>query len=328
MDNLTHSLLGWTLSRAGLRPWCSQATAVLVVAANLPDADLVTLVGGPLAYLDHHRGLSHSLMASPLVGAAAAAIVRLFSKGPWSWARSMLCGWLGVLSHLLLDWTNVYGIRLLVPFRSDWCRLDSTFIIDVWLWAALLFGLAAGALSRLVSSEIGAKAGPGRGPAIAVLLFVVLYEYGRLLLHARAVNTLDSHVYAGAPAVRVTALPDPINPFAWTGIVETRDFTSIYAVNLLTRFDPETGKRYDPPRPGPAFEAAKRHPTVRGFLQFSQLPLWQVTPVDRPEGAVKVSVFDLRFGTPGSSRFFVSVLVDRNNQVVREDFSFGWLRAR
>jgi membrane-bound metal-dependent hydrolase YbcI (DUF457 family) len=35
-----------------------------------------------------------------------------------------------VLSHLLLDWTNVYGVRLMLPFSAKWYRLDSTDIID------------------------------------------------------------------------------------------------------------------------------------------------------------------------------------------------------
>ncbi|MBL8233222.1 MAG: metal-dependent hydrolase [Bryobacterales bacterium] len=328
MDNLTHSLVGLMMSRAGLREWCPRATAILLVAANLPDADLVTRIGGPLDYLDHHRGISHSLILSPVVGLASAAIVRMFTRGPWSWVRSSLCGWLGVLSHLLLDWTNVYGIRLLLPFAPDWLRLDSTFIVDIFLWAVLFLAVAGPALSRLVSSEIGAKPGKGRASAIAVLSFVLMYDYARVMLHTRAVNTLDSHLYAGAASKRVTAIPGLLNPFAWTGVVETERYMSVHSINLLMPFDPSAGKLYYHPQPSPAIEAARNHETMRRFLQFSQLPLWQVTPLDRPEGAMKVSVVDMRFGEPGASRFFVSVVVDRDNKVVDEEFSFGSLQPR
>ena len=65
--------------------------------------------------------------------------------------------WLGVLSHLVLDWTNVYGIRLLLPFSSRWLRLDQTDVVDPWILAILLLAVAAPALARMVSAEIGSK---------------------------------------------------------------------------------------------------------------------------------------------------------------------------
>jgi inner membrane protein len=56
-------------------------------------------------------------------------------------------GWLlalayiGCLSHPLFDWFNSYGIRLLEPFSSQWFYGDTLFIIDIWLWAALITGV-------------------------------------------------------------------------------------------------------------------------------------------------------------------------------------------
>jgi inner membrane protein len=56
-------------------------------------------------------------------------------------------GWLlalayiGCLSHPLFDWFNSYGIRLLEPFSSQWFYGDTLFIIDIWLWAALIAGV-------------------------------------------------------------------------------------------------------------------------------------------------------------------------------------------
>jgi len=56
-------------------------------------------------------------------------------------------GWLlalayiGCISHPLFDWFNSYGIRLLEPFSSQWFYGDTLFIIDVWIWAALVMGV-------------------------------------------------------------------------------------------------------------------------------------------------------------------------------------------
>jgi len=59
MDNLTHTFCGLALARTGLDRHGPRATAALVVGANLPDADAVSLLFGLDAYLVHHRGITH-----------------------------------------------------------------------------------------------------------------------------------------------------------------------------------------------------------------------------------------------------------------------------
>ena len=60
MDNLTHTLTGLALSRAGLSRWYARPTLVLMLAANIPDIDIVTIAGGPFNYFQYHRGVTHS----------------------------------------------------------------------------------------------------------------------------------------------------------------------------------------------------------------------------------------------------------------------------
>jgi inner membrane protein len=70
MDNLTHSLVGLAAAKAGLERLSPGATTLCVLAANSPDADIVTLIfAGRWAFLQHHRGISHSI-----VGAFALAL--------------------------------------------------------------------------------------------------------------------------------------------------------------------------------------------------------------------------------------------------------------
>src|SRR5918997_4833804 len=68
MENLTHTLVGLAAARAGLERVSPHATAVCVVAANLPDADIVTLAGGQWTYLQHHRGVTHSVVGTLALG--------------------------------------------------------------------------------------------------------------------------------------------------------------------------------------------------------------------------------------------------------------------
>src|SRR5437763_10319932 len=115
MDNVTHTAIGLFLGRAGLGRWSPGGIAITMMAANIPDIDLVTLAGGQLNYLHYHRHLTHSIIAMPVMALLAVAIVRLFLRRPVAWRGAFFAAMIALASHLLLDWTNVYGIRLLLP---------------------------------------------------------------------------------------------------------------------------------------------------------------------------------------------------------------------
>jgi len=50
MDNLTHTLTGLALSQAGLNRWYARPGLLLIVAANIPDIDIVTITRGAFNY--------------------------------------------------------------------------------------------------------------------------------------------------------------------------------------------------------------------------------------------------------------------------------------
>lgn len=329
MDPLTHSLTGLFLGRAGLNRYSGQAPWILVLAANAPDIDIVSLAGGQLNYLHYHRHLTHALVAMPVMALLPVLLVRLFARKPFHWLGGYLISLAAVASHLLLDYTNVYGIRLLLPFSSRWLRLDLTSVVDLWIWAVLLISLAGPALVRLVNTEIGARTkSSGRGFAIFALLFLLLYNGGRAVLHARAVSTLESRIYAGAAPSRVAALPGALNPMSWRGLVETPDFYSVQEFNLSGEYDPARGAIFYKAEPTPAVKAANDSPDFREFFQFSQFPLEHSLPLPDPEGATRVEAMDMRFGTPTQPGFVVTAIVNNRLQVIRSWFNFGAVRPR
>jgi inner membrane protein len=151
MDNLTHSLVGAVLGQAGLKRTTGLAMPALIIGANLPDVDAACffwLEG--TEHLAFRRGITHGPPALVLLPLILAGIL-------WGWDRwqtrrgrrpegrlPVRFGWLyamafiGCLSHPFFDWLNVYGIRLLEPFSSQWFYGDTLFIIDPWLWAMLI----------------------------------------------------------------------------------------------------------------------------------------------------------------------------------------------
>jgi inner membrane protein len=317
MDNLTHSLTGLMLSRAGLNRFYPRATLLLVLSANIPDIDFVTIVRGPLFYFEQHRGITHSIAAAPVMALLAVLATCAIGRSMRGWAVAWGIALVGVASHLLLDWTNVYGIRLLYPFSSQWFHLDLINLFDLLVWAVLLLGWLAPMVGKLVSGEIGAKPGTGRGLAIFALSFFLIYDLGRCLWHQKAVEILNSRVYGDGPPLRVAAFPSPsVSPFEWQGWIERPEFVMRFAVNVLKEFDPTAGKTIFKAPPSPAIEAARQAHPVAVFLRFAQYPLWSITPADHPDGARDVEVTDWRLP------FAAYALVDASNRVISSSFHY------
>jgi inner membrane protein len=148
MDNLTHSLAGAILGQMGLKTKTGLAMPTLIIAANLPDIDAVAVLLGGHQHLALRRGLTHGPIAMVLLPVLLWAAMLAWDKWrPNETRLPMHKGWLlalayiGTISHPALDWLNNYGVRLLEPFSSQWFYGDSIFIIDVWIWAALIAGV-------------------------------------------------------------------------------------------------------------------------------------------------------------------------------------------
>ena len=332
MDTLTHTATGLFLSRVGLGRWTPQALPILLLAANAPDVDILSVAGGPLAYLQCHRHLTHSLAAMPVMALLAVLAVRVAGRQPVRWLGAFFAALIAVASHLLLDLTNIYGIRLLLPFSGEWLRLDLTSVIDIWIWGALLLGIAGPFVARLVGAEVSSgtvrEKNPGRGFAIFALAFLLLYNCGRGVLHARAAAALDSRLYGESIPLRVAALPYPANPWHWRGLVETSDFYEVEDVNLAGEYDPTRGMVFHKPDPNPVLEAARRTATIQEFLRFSQFPLWRIMPVPEPENGQRVEVLDMRFGTPLAPGFMAGAVLDSKLHAITTSFTFGAARPR
>ena len=153
MDNLTHSLVGALIGQMGLKRKTGLAMPTLIIAANMPDIDAVAVLLGGHQHLAIRRGITHGPIAMVVLPLLLWGIMLWFDR--WQKKRGkrpekrlpVHKGWLlalayiGCLSHPLFDWFNSYGVRLLEPFSSRWYYGDTLFIIDVWIWAALIAGI-------------------------------------------------------------------------------------------------------------------------------------------------------------------------------------------
>ncbi len=321
MDNLTHSLVGLFLARAGFKDLTPRGTAIMVVAANAPDFDTVCTFFGPAAYIHWHRNITHSLLAWPFMALLSVALVRWLGRKEVRWLRAFWIAVVAGASHLILDLTNVYGVRLLLPFSGRWFHWDLTPVVDLIIWAVLLLGVVAPWFGRLVDSEIGeSRRGTGGGWAVLSLLLLTGYDYGRSILHDRAVATVDSRIYNGLAPRRSGAFPQS-NPLVWNGAAELSNAYVMVPVDLRREFRPEAGQTFYKAARTPALMAAMETFSFQRFLEFVQWPIWVVEP-----GSVRL--VDLRFGTPAAPGFQAVAAVDRENRVTSSSFGMGGFRPR
>jgi inner membrane protein len=325
MDNLSHSLAGLALARAGLNRLTPHATLLLLLSANIPDIDIVALAKSQLSYLEVHRGPTHSLVAVPILAIECVIIVAAIFRCRLPWAQAWLVCCIGVLSHLMLDWTNNYGIRPLIPFSFEWFHLDINALTDGPILVVLGFAAVWPWLSRLVGGEIGdAKKSTGQGIAIVALLLCGGFDVCRYHLHDRAVTQMQSRLYAAAPPLEVAALPTPINPFLWRGIVATKATFLRFSVNVLGQLNTESAKTFFR-IPSSEDTARARHITAFSyFLYFARFPVWSIQPVPLNDGTGKrIELTDLRFGEPGEGNFHCVALENPEGKILGFWFTYG-----
>ena len=200
MDNLTHTLVGLTAAKAGLDKLSPGATTLCVLAANSPDVDIVVLIfQGRWGYLHHHRGITHSLVGAAVL---ALALPLVFYLGDLIIAQIrkrerqvrlpglLLASILTTATHPLLDWSNNYGIRFLLPWNARWSYGDFTFVVDPFIWmvlGAVVFLMTAKTRAQviywlvlalvpsfLILSRLASSGGSFNGVLLPLLWIVVL----------------------------------------------------------------------------------------------------------------------------------------------------------
>lgn len=311
----------------------------MILAAEAPDLDVIGSFKDPVFGFAHHRGFTHSFLGLILTSAAVVGLIYLIwrlrggkiknPKIPPRWGLLFLFAYIAGLTHILLDYTNNYGVRPFWPFSEKWYSGDIVFIVDPLMLAILVGGLVLPLFSVLLDSEFGVrpknKAPRGRLAASLALLAIVAMWCGRAYEHRLAVNQLKAQSYEGAAPVRASAFPTWWSPFDWAGVIETQNFFATVDVNALTdEVDPAGDMQiYQKPEETPITLAAKKSYLGRVYLDWAQYPITETERLDPPASGYIVNFKDLRFASPtirGHSPLACSVQLDNNLKVVAERF--------
>ena len=297
MEPLTHFLTGACIGRAGLNRKTACATVVAVLAAEAADLDVFWGFDGPVEELKRHRGITHTFLGAPFVAAVTVVVVGLAFKwlearrarkrGPrtlpddtpqarrkpplrWLWLYAVAL--IAALSHILLDWTNNYGVRPFFPFNPRWYAGSFMFIAEPVLWGLFLLALAVPWLLGLADREMGVRRPlfRGRSWAIFVLFAMVVLGCWRWAEHDRALTLLANTQITTAQITRTAAEPYPVNPWRWHAIAETPAFYQTAEINTRSgdvESDADNDVLYKPAYT-PAVAAARQTPLGQVYLDW------------------------------------------------------------
>ena len=341
MEPVTHILTGACLARTGLNRRAAYAPLTLAVAAEFPDIDTLWGLRGPVEGFTHHRGITHTFLGLPFEAALLVAAVyglhrwrlaqaaraeaahpkdgshlrKPLTAAPVRWGLLYVFTLLALLSHLLLDYTNNYGLRPFFPFNPRWYAASIVFIFDPWIFALLVAALVMPLIFKLVSSEIGARRQPfrGRGWAIAALLSIVGWWTLREVQHNHAVElamqqSIPQPLTTGlsappcdapdcrkpvddAPplqlvAQRALASPDPISPFHWSAVTDFGPVLQLSEIDTRSETIVPGDNTFDPPPETASLRTAEASPLGRAYLDWSPMPILSVSqPLNGLEAA-------------------------------------------
>ncbi len=314
MDNLTHSMIGAALGQAGLKKLSGLGMPTLIIAANIPDLDAACTFYG-IQSLEMRRGLTHGPIAMLVLPVLLTAIMVGFDR--WQTRRGkrpearapvrpwhlLLLAFIGTVSHPAFDWLNNYGVRLLEPFASTWYHGDSIFIIDAWMWAALIGGY-------FWSRAAERRGGDWRRRGMILVTVLSAYILGNGVLTGLAEARTAAWVRAtyGVTPELVVASPMPLafwqREMLWRGEGQRGRRVVNMAEGVLPSVFPLEISGPEPigmddPR---IAAAAARDPEVRAFLFWSRMPF----AVRQPDGSLMLG--DQRFGNDAvRSRFSVKI---------------------
>lgn len=328
MDNLTHSLAGAVIGQMGLKKKTGLAMPTLIIAANLPDIDAVAVLFGDHTHLAIRRGITHGPIAMVILPILLWAIMIWFDnwqtkrgKRPESRLpinRKWLLGlaFIGTLSHPALDLLNSYGARFLEPFSSRWFYGDTMFIIDLWIWIALILGLFL-SLRREKKQHIRYYR-----PAMLSCAVVLTYISANMVISSHAVSKTGYEISQSVDRNQIEQIVANPVPFAFWERDIILGAPNDYYQASYSLFDegrvledsyPIEVSKHAPPVLN-LEELRKDNPDLDAFLFWSRMPYHGVVREGNDSYAV---ISDARFTHPLlGDRFRVKIKLEKDVQFV------------
>jgi len=298
MDNLCHTLVGAALAQTGLKHRTGLGAATVMIGANFPDIDALTIFTGRA--LELRRGITHGVLALVVLPVVLTGIMIAWdrhkrrrgetARAPVVPAELLLLSAISILTHPTLDWMNSYGMRWLMPFDGRWSYGDSLFIVDPWL--LLVLGLGVWLSRRRERRNLPRHQYPARVAVAVASAYIVAMMGLHLIAERAATRDLAGRIQTR----RLHVVPAPANPLRWRVYADDGDqywrgsvlLPPAGAGRLELSAEPLVKHANDKASIAAAHTAAGRR-----FLNWARLPYYRVT---RRGDSTVVEITDARYG--------------------------------
>ncbi len=137
MDIVTHTMMG-AIAAAPLVGSHPMVACGILLGSVLPDVDILAGTFGTRAMMRAHQTVTHSFAGVVFAAIACALCIRALDvpdamRADLDLAPVGLA--IGMTVHILTDWTNTYGVKLLSPLRGERMCREWIFFIDAFVVA-------------------------------------------------------------------------------------------------------------------------------------------------------------------------------------------------
>ena len=134
MDTITHGIAGALVAKAFFSEREGRVATLAAVAGSVfPDTDMLPNLfhHDTLAFLETHRGITHSFVALPVFALLLGSLTCLFTGRRKKWL--LFSGLFGIVIglHIFMDLITSYGTMIWSPLSRARVSWDMTFIVDV-----------------------------------------------------------------------------------------------------------------------------------------------------------------------------------------------------
>jgi inner membrane protein len=303
MDNLCHTLVGAALAESGLKRRTALGSATLMLAANLPDVDVLAV---PLGHsLGFRRGVTHGLPAMIVLP----ILLTLMMLGWHRWRGRgaepprvkalLLLSVIGVATHPFLDWMNSYGMRWLMPVTGKWWYADTLFIIDPWIWIALAVGVLWSRRRETNAGSASRSTTPARVSLVVVGAYVAAMGAVEIAARGQVREALRSRGITSDTVVVEPVFASPVSRrviYLWNGAYQLSSYNVLRRELTVPWFSIPLNLD------DPAAAAANRTPQAREYHSWTRLPYYVI---ERGRDTTWVSIGDARYTLDGRSSWAV-----------------------
>lgn len=282
MDTITHGLIGSLGSKTGYyQKFGKIATYSFLFGSIFPDIDIIVAILGPDFTMRHHRGITHSLLAVPLLSVLVMYVTSLiFKTREYKKIYPMVL--LGMYSHIFFDLITAYGTVAFDPISMKRYSWNLVFILDPFITLPVIAGLIISYKRRSLAFTTSVIVFLFLSSYLLTCSFVKEYNKNRLINFAN-VNNIQFD--------KLEIYPRPLAPFLWLGVIETKD--NYYRARISSLSDASLVlETYSKSDINGFVDAARVHRVAKLYFWFADFP---VAKYLRNGEEHIVEIHDLRF---------------------------------